>query len=168
MILNIIYDHTYYDKGVNAVRICLVFASMSGNTEDMAVLIKQELEKEGIEVILEEMDGYSADQLVDFNGVILGSYTWGDGDLPYEAEEFEEELATLDLGSMPSAVFGSGDRNYPAYCEAVNLLEETLQKAGAILICDSLKNEFEPKNEEEEEACRRFAQQFSSTLRQRV
>ncbi|MFS0788096.1 flavodoxin [Shouchella sp. 1P09AA] len=150
------------------MRICLVFASMSGNTEDMAILIKQELEKEGIDVVMEEMDGYSVDQLINFDGVILGSYTWGDGDLPYEAEEFEEELVTLDLTAMPAAVFGSGDRIYPAYCEAVNLFEVTLQKAGATLICDSLKNEFEPKNEAEEEACRRFAQQFSAALKQRV
>ncbi|KQL56715.1 MULTISPECIES: flavodoxin domain-containing protein [Bacillaceae] len=150
------------------MRICLLYASMSGNTEDMAIIIKKELEKEEIEVVMEEMDGYEVEKLTDFTGIILGSYTWGDGDLPYEVEEFEEELVHVDLSRIPAAVFGSGDRNYPSYCEAVHIFEKTLKKAGAVLVCSGFKNEFEPKNEEEIEACRHFAQQFSVALKERV
>ncbi|MED4126538.1 flavodoxin [Shouchella miscanthi] len=150
------------------MRICLLYASMSGNTEDMAIIIKKELEKEEIEVVMEEMDGYEVEKLTEFNGLILGSYTWGDGDLPYEVEEFEEELVNVNLTRIPAAVFGSGDRIYPSYCEAVAIFEETLKKAGAILVCNGLKNEFEPKNEAEKEACRHFAQQFSIALKERV
>ena len=148
------------------MRVCIVFASMSGNTEDIAVIIKKELLKGGVDVDVEEMDGYSASDLEDYDGVLIGSYTWGDGDLPYEAEDFEEELTEIDLSGIPAAAFGSGDRVYPSYCEAVHIFEKTLRECGATIVSECLEIEFDPNTDAEIEACRIFAQTFLYALNQ--
>ncbi|GAF15450.1 flavodoxin [Bacillus sp. JCM 19046] len=150
------------------MRVCIVFASMSGNTEDIAVLIKRELETNLFQVDLEEMDGYSASEILAYDAVLIGSYTWGDGDLPYEAEDFDEELAELQLNGMLAGVFGSGDRVYPSYCEAVHIFEKSLSKCGATIVCDKLEIEFDPNTDADREACKRFANQLVQALMENV
>ncbi|XOQ15256.1 MAG: flavodoxin [Shouchella clausii] len=149
------------------MRVLIVFASMSGNTEDMAELIKAELATNGVEMDMEEMDGYNASELLNYDGVLIGSYTWGDGDLPYEAEDFAEELAELDLTGVIAAVFGSGDRVYPAFCEAVHTFESILKNGGATVTAKGLEIEFDPNTDEERAACRSFANTFLTALKQR-
>lgn len=146
------------------MKVCIVFASMSGNTEDIAVLIKKELERNQVEVVLEEMDGYAASEVLDYDALLVGSYTWGNGDLPYEAEDFEEELRELRLNGMPAGAFGSGDRVYPSYCEAVHVFEKTLRNCGSTIACKSLEIEFDPTTDAEIEACKRFANQLIQAL----
>ena len=71
-------------------KILIAYASMSGNTES-ADLIKVSLDAFDHEVVLQEMEGMDA-ELLAYDGIILGSYTWGDGELPFEAEDFHEDL----------------------------------------------------------------------------
>nr|AOT83065.1 hypothetical protein [uncultured bacterium] len=80
----------------------IAFASMSGNTEDMAAILKQTLEGKGIETEMMEFDDTSAEDLSSYDYVMIGSYTWGDGDLPYEAEDFYEEVSALELSHIKS------------------------------------------------------------------
>jgi len=91
--------------------------------------------------------------------VLLGAYTWGDGELPDEALDFYEEMDELDLTAVKSAVFGSGDTGYAIYCGAVDLFVEKLKERGAVILQDSLKIEYGP-SAAEKEACRQFGRQF--------
>lgn len=75
----------------------IAFASMSGNTEDMAAILKQTLEGKGIETEMMEFDDTSAEDLSSYDYVMIGSYTWGDGDLPYEAEDFMKRSHPLNF-----------------------------------------------------------------------
>ena len=61
-------------------KILIAYASMSGNTESIADLIKVSLDAFDHEVVLQEMEGMDAEELLAYDGIILGSYTWGDGD----------------------------------------------------------------------------------------
>lgn len=63
-------------------KILIAYASMSGNTESIADLIKVSLDAFDHEVVLQEMEGMDAEELLAYDGIILGSYTWGDGELP--------------------------------------------------------------------------------------
>ena len=73
-------------------KILIAYASMSGNTESIADLIKVSLDAFDREVVLQEMEGMDAEELLAYDGIILGSYTWGDGELPFEAEDFHDDL----------------------------------------------------------------------------
>lgn len=74
------------------MHIAIGFVSMSGNTEDIVSIVQSELEQHDVNVTITELDRFVGEDLSRFDGLLLGSYTWGDGDLPYEAEDFVEEL----------------------------------------------------------------------------
>jgi flavodoxin I len=148
------------------MQVAIGFVSMSGNTEDIVSIIQRELEQHDVNVTITELDQFVGEDLSRFDGLLLGSYTWGDGDLPYEAEDFVEELREQFLDGMPVAAFGSGDLDYPKYCAAVDLIEDALKEAGATIIMDGLKIEFDPNTPEKQAACRAFAQTFHRLLHQ--
>lgn len=144
--------------------ILICFASMSGNTEDIADILTSHLSDDH-NVTLEEIDEVAPSELTDYDAVLIGSYTWNDGDLPYEVEDFYDELDEVDLTGLTTAVFGSGDSIYPMFCEAVHLLEGKLKESGATLACEGLKIEMNPDTEEDLAACRMYAESLLEHLR---
>ncbi len=38
------------------------------------------------------MDDMEAVELENYDGILFGTYTWGDGDLPYELEDFYDDM----------------------------------------------------------------------------
>jgi len=147
--------------------IMIGFASMSGNTEEIADVLKSHLENYGFHVTLDEIDEIDPEECKNYSGVLLGSYTWNDGDLPYEVEEFYEDVTETDLTGVPIAVFGSGDSIYPHFCEAVNQLESACQESGAVIVSPSLKIEYYPESDEDLSRCETFAAEFASFLTKR-
>ena len=77
--------------------IILVYASMSGNTEEMAQAVAEGARNAGASVDIRECMSASADELTNFDGVLLGSYSWGEGELPDELLDFADDLDELDL-----------------------------------------------------------------------
>ncbi|TYS67424.1 flavodoxin [Sutcliffiella horikoshii] len=142
------------------MRIFIGYVSMSGNTEDIANILQDELHAKGCEVVSECLDTVDMEEIITFNGILIGSYTWGDGDLPYEAEDFYEELDDLKLDSIPVACFGSGDHAYPKFCAAVDTFAHKFKSCGAEVYNQTLKMEFGPETNEQELECREFAQTF--------
>ena len=142
-------------------KILIAYASMSGNTESIADLIKVSLDAFDHEVVLQEMEGMDAEELLAYDGIILGSYTWGDGELPFEAVDFHDDLENIDLAGKKVAVFGSGDTAYELFCEAVTIFEERLVERGAELVQEGLKIELAPEDEEDVEKCSNFAIAFA-------
>lgn len=142
------------------VKILVVYASLTGNTEEIAELIGEGIRGSGGEAVLKAVDDSNAWDLSSYEGVLLGAYTWGDGELPDEFLDFYEEMDAVDLSGMKAAVFGSGDTGYAIYCGAVDLLEQKLTERGAELTQPALKIEYGPTPSEKEE-CRRFGQRFA-------
>lgn len=139
----------------------VIYASMSGNTEDIAKLIGNSLEEKAIEVTYEEIEYCSIEQLLQYNRILVGSYTWGDGDLPYEAEDFYDELDGADLTGKKIGCFGSGDHAYPKFCEAAVLFNERFKHTGAAVYAEILKIEGSPETAEDIEECIQFSAAFA-------
>lgn len=141
----------------------LVYASMSGNTELMATYIAEGMKEKGIQLDVKECFEIDPEELVQYDGIIFGSYTWGDGELPDEFLDFYDELDHLDFHCKKSAVFGSGSTLYSNYGGAVDLLAGKLKERGADIICSPLKIELTP-NEKDELICKEFGRQFALKL----
>ncbi|THF81645.1 flavodoxin [Cohnella fermenti] len=139
--------------------ILIVYASLTGNTEDIAGLIAEGIRTEGSEAKLILADECRAEDLYLYDAFLLGAYTWGDGELPDEFLDFTDELEELALEGRRAAVFGSGDMSYRIYCGAVDVLEEKLRQRGATIVQDSLKIEYGPSREEQEQ-CREYGRKF--------
>jgi flavodoxin I len=134
---------------------------MSGNTEAMADLIEKGLQEAEAEVDrFEAMDIDDAELFNDYEHIILGTYTWGDGDLPDEFLDLAEEMDALDFTGKTCAVFGSGDTAYEFFCGAVDTLEEKIKDRGGEIVLPSVKVEMNPEGEEEE-ALKEFGRQFA-------
>ncbi|MFC4597314.1 flavodoxin [Cohnella hongkongensis] len=139
--------------------IVLIYASLTGNTEEMADAIASGIRSEGASVAVKSVLDASASELERYDGVLLGAYTWGDGELPDEFLDFCDEMADLKLTGRKAAVFGSGDSSYPAYGAAVDLLADRLKMSGADIVLPGLKIELSP-SAADAEACRRFGSAF--------
>ncbi|WNV81188.1 flavodoxin [Bacillus atrophaeus] len=140
--------------------ILLVYATMSGNTEAMADLIEKGLKDAEAEVDRYEAMDIDAELLNDYDHIIMGAYTWGDGDLPDEFLDIADEMEELNFAGKKFAVFGSGDTSYEFFCGAVDTLEEKIKERGGEVILPSIKIEMNPEGEEEEQLLE-FGRQFA-------
>lgn len=141
-------------------RCILVYASMTGNTEAMAEAIMGGLTQCGCHPAQLPMYKARAAQLLDYDYIMIGSYTWGDGEVPDEALDFYDELDDISLEGKKAAVFGSCDSNYLEYGAAVDQLEQKLRQRGAEIIVPSLKVDQAPKSRDIE-MCRKFGEDFA-------
>ncbi|MBH0230989.1 flavodoxin [Halobacillus yeomjeoni] len=145
-------------------KILICFASTTGNTEQIADLLQSYLEEEGHLVFIEDVMEIDPTYISGYDATFIGTYTWDDGDLPFEIEDFYEELEEEDLTGIPVGVFGSGDTSYNHFCGAVDTIQERVRQCGATLIADGLKIEMNPSDEEDESKCRSFAQKLTNHL----
>lgn len=146
-------------------KIVLIFASMSGNTEIMAKAVFEGIREMGEDIkVIDIMEGPDAHDLENYDGILLGAYTWGDGDLPDDFLDFYDEMSNINLTGKKAAVFGSCDSAYPNYGAAVDILIEKLKERGAEVYPIGLKIELSP-GEEEEEFCQTFGKEFVTYLR---
>ncbi|TDQ42833.1 flavodoxin domain-containing protein [Aureibacillus halotolerans] len=147
------------------MKILVAYVSMSGSTEEISELIVEGIEAAGhsAERIHIEEEGLEAKALAAYDGILIGSYTYGNGDLPYEMDDFYDDLNDVELAHTTFAVFGSCDSAYEIYGGAVDTLEKKLIDCGSVQLQSSLKVELAPMGEEME-ACRQYGRQFAERL----
>lgn len=100
----------------------IAYLSYSGNTEEVAELIRSGLRKDGADV---EMHEIGIDPPIDaarYHYIFLGTFTWERGSTPDEVKDF-----VLEVGYKPDnvAVFGTGDTQFGGddlFCLAVKKL----------------------------------------------
>lgn len=139
----------------------VIYASMSGTTEQMARIIADELMKVGDSVVVKDAIESYAEELESYDRILIGSYTWGDGDLSDEILAFYEELINTNLTGKVAASFGPGDSNYEHFGKAVEILQEALEKQGCHIIAKGLKVDTWLEDEEEiESKCISFAREI--------
>ena len=144
--------------------VIVIYASVTGNTEEMAEAIVEGLRAGGCQPVVKSVMDASAMDLLAYRGVILGAYTWGDGELPDEFLDFYEEMDDVSLEGRRCAVFGSADSSYPVYGAAVDILAAKLAERGAATIMKELKIDLSPSRQEKDECVeygRRFAVQIT-------
>ena len=71
----------------------IVYASMTGNTEEIADIVGNKFEELGHTVEVDECTTVDAADFEDADVAIVASYTYGDGELPDEIVEFEAQFA---------------------------------------------------------------------------
>ncbi len=132
---------------------------MTGNTEEIANLIREGILQAGADVDQKDILEVDVTELSNYEGILLGAYTWGDGDLPDEFLDFYEEMDSLDLTGKRSAAFGSCDSSYEHRGRAVDLLLTKLSELGADIVLDGLKIDMAPTSAEKEQ-CIQFGRSF--------
>lgn len=143
--------------------VIIVFASMTGNTEEMADAFAKGLREAGIEPVVKSVVDANAAELAKYDGILLGAYTWGDGELPDDFLDFYEELDEVDLNGRKALVFGSADSSYSEFGAAVDILVDKLKERGADVIQPGLKVELNPSKDEKEK-CKQLGQELAQAI----
>jgi flavodoxin I len=91
------------------VSFLIVYASWSGNTQEVAEMIEETLVAENIVVTTYRIGGGVIPNPRDFDAMIFGSFTWEHGSTPDEVKDF-----VADVGYKPANVyvFGTGDTQF--------------------------------------------------------
>lgn len=141
----------------------IVYASLTGNTEEIADVVAEALENLNIDVEINECTQVDADEFEEADICVVASYTYGDGDLPDEIMDFYDDLAELDLTGKIFGVCGSGDTFYDFFGKSVDDFEALFTKIGATKGADSVKVDLAAE-EEDIQNLEKFAKDLVETV----
>lgn len=150
-------------------KILILFASTTGNTEIMADSIGERLIEKGHDVSIKtfDFDKIDAVEVLDYDVSLIGTHTWDDGSLPFEVEDFYDEINEVHIENKVFGVFGAGDSFYEYFGGAVDLMAEKLRSLGAVLVPTLLKVDMYP-DKEDIKRCHEFADMVCSMLEEFV
>lgn len=132
-------------------KVMIVYASLTGNTEECAEILEEAFTGLGAEVELVESVFADPEDFADADIVLVGTYTYGtDADLPDEIVDFYEELEEVDLTGKIYGAFGSGDTFYEKYCKSVDDFDEQFARTGAVKGAESVKVNLNPEDDDRE------------------
>ncbi|MEA2098611.1 MAG: flavodoxin [Campylobacterota bacterium] len=94
-------------------KIGIFYASSTGNTEDVAKLIKEKMSSFEIDLhnVADCVDG----EMENYDSIIIGASTWGDGELQDDWDEYIDNLNSINFSKKTVAMYGLGDQE--EYCD---------------------------------------------------
>jgi flavodoxin I len=99
----------------------LVYSSRTGNTKTFVDYVSSRI---NIEV------GDYNSNINEYETIIIGAYTWGDGKIPTDLKEFVINNQHSWKGKKVF-IFGSGVSVYPKFCGAVDGIKKIVEDCGA-------------------------------------
>ena len=141
----------------------IVFASMTGNTEEIADIVADKLRELNVEVEVDECTTVDAEDFLEADITIVATYTYGDGELPDEMMDFYEDLSGLDLSGKVYGVVGSGDTFYDEFCKAVDDFDAVFAATGAVKGSECVKVDLSAE-EDDIERLEAFAEELVSKV----
>ena len=112
----------------------IVWASQSGNAQQLAQQLHQQLINAGRTTQCLPLEQLSSTQLQNSTQIIFIVSTFGEGEAPEHARLFLKSLsANRDLQHLNIQVLGLGDRRYPDFCKFAEQLQARLVAQGAKL-----------------------------------
>ena len=112
----------------------IFYGSSTGNTESLANEIAAKL---GVGTSdIHNVADVSADAVKGYDLLLLGSSTWGAGDLQDDWYAFVEALKKEDLTGKKVGFFGCGNSgSFPdTFCDALGILHEELSGSGCVFV----------------------------------
>ncbi len=114
----------------------VIYGSTTGSCEAIANTIASKLGAEAINVT-----SMTAETIAEHDNLILGSSTWGYGELQDDWYDGVKVLAGADLSSKTIALFGCGDaESYcDTFCDAIGLIYQEIANNGATFVGETSK-----------------------------
>lgn len=112
----------------------IFYGSSTGTCEDLANQIADKMGVAASDVY--SADKLSADLVKEYDLLILGTSTWGDGELQDDWYDGIKVLKSSDLSFKSIALFGCGDsESYcDTFCDGMGILYEDLKDSGCSFI----------------------------------
>ena len=112
----------------------IIYGSTTGTTEDIAGRIASKLNIAQGDIY--EISKVTADTVAGYATLLLGSSTWGSGDLQDDWYDGIETLKGADLAGKKIALFGCGDSSSysDTFCSALGTIYNDLKDSGATFV----------------------------------
>jgi len=134
-------------------KIAIVYESITGNTKEIMFNIAENV-NDAYFVDIFKYEAFDFRKINEYDAVIFGTYTWGNGDLPVRVSrfmvaftEYFEQNPNHTIDTI-IGVFGSGDTTYDEFCGAVDKMTSIFSCFGKVEC--KLKIELNPNGNDHE------------------
>ncbi len=112
----------------------IFYGSSTGNTEAAAKQIQKEFGEDIATTF--DVNNAKAIDIEQFSNLILGSSTWGIGDIQDDFDNFLSEISSANLKGKNIAIFGYGDQETYAdsFVDAIGIIYEALENKGCKIV----------------------------------
>ena len=117
----------------------ILFGSQSGNSEELAAKFAKRSSDYGLEATVHDMDGFDLSSMSSMKRVLIICTTWGEGDMPDNAEELWQEANSDSAPRLQGSFFSVlalGDTSYEFFCESGKDWDVRLEELGATRLVD--------------------------------
>ena len=109
----------------------ILFGSQSGNSEGLAEEWKKEAARYGLNGKVHDMDGFDIKSMANMARVMIVCSTWGEGDMPDNAEElYESAKGVVKFCLRLIFNIALGDTGYDLFCQSGKDWDKTLEDMG--------------------------------------
>ena len=112
-------------------RIGVFYGSTTGVTEEVANKISAKLDNADVYNIAGNLE-----KMNDYDVIIMGTSTWGYGDLQDDWQGVLDDMPSLNLSGKKVAYFGTGDQSSfsDTFIDGIGIIHEKIKDSGVILI----------------------------------
>ncbi|MEM6696282.1 MAG: sulfite reductase subunit alpha [Pseudomonadota bacterium] len=112
----------------------ILYGTQTGTAEMLATDAAEAARAKGFTPRIAEMDDVEMDQLAAMENLIVVISTYGEGEMPDNAQQFWDALSATTaprLEAMNFGVLALGDTSYEHFCQAGKLIDTRLEQLGA-------------------------------------
>lgn len=128
----------------------ILYASQTGNAQEIAERLRQSLESKGYKTNLESTLDIKLARLKDYALILVIASTHGEGEPPDDAIDFYEAIFSKkapSLNGVKHAVLGLGDSSYEFFCQTAKDFDSALLKLGSVPLIERLDCDVDYKQE---------------------
>lgn len=117
-----------------AIPVTVLFGSQTGTAEGLAKKAAKQLTSHGFAAEAKELDAVTPADLAATGHLLIVTSTYGDGEMPDNAQLLWDALADDDALTLEKTAFSVcalGDSSYPDFCQAGKDLDARLKALGA-------------------------------------
>lgn len=152
-------------------KVIIVYYSRSGNTKKMAEIIEEGVSSEGVDVTLKDVNETSAEELLDYDGIIVGSPTYY-GSMAWELKKLFDDSVKFhgQLEGKVGAAFSSAANIGGGNETTINDILNAMLIHGMIIRGDSKGDHYGPvsiasPDKRVETQCRRLGEKVAKLVK---
>ena len=119
----------------------IIYATQTGNAEEVAQNLSKQASEQGFIVNLNEMNYHNIDTFRQLRNVAIITSTYGEGEVPEMGVEFWNELRSskVDMKNLKYGLIALGDKSHEIFCGAGRAISKKLEELNCKKVIKNLE-----------------------------